>query len=101
VSLMINIEGLRKEKYITQLQWEASVWFAELTPKSMPWHAVRHACNDVSELNRAHNVDPWMILNRCCVSRVTIEKRDLVIGVLREALNAVHRVMKRQGKEAA
>jgi hypothetical protein len=97
----INIAALHKEKLITQNQWEAAVWFAELAPKSPPWHAVRHACNDVAELNRAHAIDPWLILNRCCVSRVTIERRDMVIGVLRESLNAVHRVMKRQFREAA
>lgn len=93
----MNLDRLRSAELIQAHHWKAARWFSELPNDSPALKSIAADCHLInSRLNkfeRRKTVDVYKLLFTSCVARETISTDETVIGVLREGLNAVFRVM--------
>lgn len=98
----MTLDQLRREQKIQAHHWKAAKWFAVLPPHSELIKTIAADCqlihSRLNKIERQKNINVYKLLRRSCVARETIEPNELIIGVLRESLNAVFRAMCKQGK---
>lgn len=95
----MNIEQLRRAEQIQAHHWKAAKWFSELPANEPLLKTIQVDCLSIdtrlNQYTRTSKVDPYKLLVKICVARETIMADEITLGVLREALNAVFRIMRR------
>ena len=98
----MTLDQLRRTEQLQAHHWKAAKWFAELPPQAEVHKTIAADCqlihSRLNKIERQKKINVYKLLHRSCVARETIEPNELIIGVLRESLNAVFRAMCRQGK---
>jgi hypothetical protein len=93
----MTIDQLRRTEQIQPHHWLAAMWFIDqvLTGgANLKIIAIR--CRELDTISSRYKIDSYQLLHRAVVSRATLDDKESVLGVLREALNMVHRVMKNE-----
>jgi hypothetical protein len=95
----MNIEQLRRAEQIQVHHWKAAKWFAELPANEPLLKTIEADCLSIdtrlNQYTRASKVNPYKLLVKSCVAREKIIANEITLGVLREALNVVFRIMRR------
>lgn len=97
----MNLVALHREKAIQAHHWEAAKWLqaeCELhSPRSPTMMVIAHECRVLEVFQPARRpVDPFALIIQACVKHEPFSSDFRVVGVLREALNIVHRVMEKR-----
>ena len=87
-----NLEKLRQSRMIQAHHWQAAIWLSTVPPQTKAMREIAENCRLV-EYHSKDKIDPYTLLFKVCVARETITANDIVVGVLRESLNGVHRIM--------
>jgi hypothetical protein len=84
----MKLAELRKAQILQAHHWKAAEWFKQHQNHS----AVVDACHLIARNNISTRINPYELLVRVCVKGMNIGNGDAVVGILREALNACHRI---------
>ena len=94
---MNTIAALHHQKEIQAHQHRAAVWLGTLSANDYVFSKIRMACRDIDtrphKSARPQKIDPFKLLIQVCNIREKIQLGEIHIGILREALNIVNRVM--------
>lgn len=92
----MTIDELRKTEAIQAHHWKAATWFAEqVLMGTANVKLISVQCREFEASLSNCGIDSFDMLTRVCVSREKIPSSEKFIGVLREALNVIHRTMPR------
>jgi hypothetical protein len=97
----MKLAQLRKIGTLQAHHWKAAVWFAELPISCDLRTMVRVDFDLIARQNRSVSIHPYDLLRKACVEDRPISGGPDVVGILREALNAAHRIMNLKGGNTA
>lgn len=97
----MNLAALHREKAIQPHHWQAAKWLqaeCELhSPRSPAMMEVARRCRDLEAIQGGPGIDPFSLMLKACVKQEPFTSNERVVGILREALNIVHRVVEQRG----
>jgi hypothetical protein len=95
----MNLTQMHNEKLIQAHQWRAAQWLPIAVINTSLAKNIQDACANIdtrlNSYSKKSNIDPYDVMMKVCVDRKQIPVDEITIGVLRESLNAVFRIMKR------
>ena len=95
----MTLDQLRREQTIQAHHWQAAKWFVDqILCGSAAVAQIRHDCRQLEVSSACYGLDSFALLTRAAVARETLQHSEKIIGVLRETLNVVDRVKRREGR---
>ena len=94
---MNTITALHNQKEIQVHQWRVAQWISEIPRSDYIFSKIKIACRDIDtrpyKSSKPQRIDPYKLLLHACGSSERFTPSEIHIGILREALNAVNRIM--------
>lgn len=90
------LNTLARERLIQPRHMRAAIWFEEL-PANHPAQAqIAEQCLCIARWTPTLDVNPLRLLRQVCIAHEPCGNKEIILGMLREALNAVDRCMRHE-----
>jgi hypothetical protein len=90
------LDLLAREKMLQPHHMRAAEWFAALPVDAPAQKAIAEQCTCIAQWTPALNLKPVALLQKVCIQGLPIEKSEVMVGCLREALNACDKAMRHE-----
>ena len=90
------LSHLAHEKLIQPHHLRAAIWFEELPAEHPAQKRIAEQCLSISRWTPTLDVNPLRLLKQVCIEKQPCGQKEIIIGMLREALNACDRAMRHE-----
>lgn len=92
---MTFLKTLAHKKLIQPHHLRAAIWFEELPAEHPAQQRIAEQCLSIARWTPT-NVNPLLLLHQVCIAHEPCGQKEIILGMLREALNACDRAMRHE-----